>query len=360
MPTSLAAALQPFVDRQQLAGAVALVADANNVLDVTTVGYADVENKKPMPADATFWIASVSKPITAAAFMILVDEGKVSTDDELQKYLPEFANMWYIAEKSDEQQVLKKASRPIKLHDLLTHTSGLPFLSKSEPVIDARPLREVVVSVASAPLAADVGTQYGYSNAGTNTIGRVIEVVSGMPFETFLQKRLLDPLGMSETTFFPSPAQRSRLAGVYKANEAKDTLVRGSYTHFLDPFNPSPRYPAPGGGLFSTAADVTKFAQMILRGGEANGRQLISRESVRRMTSVQSELPRDGKPNKTGYFFFGESPNVENGPSPASFSPVTLNSYVWSLSSNGTCPVGPVTAAGRRAKCVCPAVTSRW
>jgi len=317
MPTSLTAALQPFVDRNQLAGAVALVADANKTLDVTTVGYADVENKKPMPADAMFWIASVSKPITAAAFMMLVDEGQVATDDEVQKYLPEFANMWYVAEKSDERQLLKKASRPIKLHDLLTHTSGLPFLSKSEPVIDARPLREVVVSAASAPLQADTGTQYIYSNSGTNTIGRVIEVITGMPFETFLQKRLFDPLGMTETTFFPNPSQVARLAGVYKTNEAKDSLIRGSYTQFLAPFPATPQYAAPGGGLFSTAADTAKFAQMLLRGGEADGKQLISRESVRRMTSVQSELPRDGKPNKTGYFFSTESPYIANGPSPA-------------------------------------------
>lgn len=294
-----------------------MVASADAVLDTQAVGYADIAAKKLMTADAMFWIASTTKPMTATAFMMLVDEGRASTGDPVETYLPEFKNMWHAAEKTDQQIVLKKASRPITLHDLLTHTSGLQFLSKSEPVIDARPLREVVVSAASAPLQADTGTAYIYSNAGSNTVGRVIEIISGLPYETFMQKRLFDPLGMIDTTFFPSPPQLARLARTYKSNEAKDGLIEWSLNQFLNPFASTPRYPAPGGGLFSTASDVIKFAQMILRGGEAGGWQLVSRNSVRRMTGVQSTLPRDGTPNTTGYHFAASAPVIEDGPCPA-------------------------------------------
>ena len=199
---SIAAVLQPFVDRHSLAGAVTLVADKDKVLSVEAVGFADVAAKKPMTPDALFWIASQSKPITATALMMLVDDGKVRLDDPVEKYLPEFKGVWLAAERDNEHVLLKHPKRPVTLRDLLRHTSGMPFASALErPTLDMLPLRVAVGSYALTPLQYEPGSKYQYSNAGINTAGRIIEVVSGIPYEEFLQKRLFDPLGMRDTTF---------------------------------------------------------------------------------------------------------------------------------------------------------------
>jgi CubicO group peptidase (beta-lactamase class C family) len=128
-PKNIAAALQPFVDRHALAGAVTLVADKDQVLGVETVGFADVANQTPMKPDTLFWIASQSKPITAVALMMLVDEGKVKLDDPVEKYLPEFKDVWLAVEKDKEHVLLKRPAKPITVRHLLSHSSGLPFAS---------------------------------------------------------------------------------------------------------------------------------------------------------------------------------------------------------------------------------------
>ncbi len=138
-PPSIAETLQPFVDRQALAGAVALVADKDKVLGITTVGYADVTAKAPMPPNALFWIASMSKPVTAAAVMMLVDEGKIHLDDPVETYLPEFKGQMVVSEKDDAHVLLKKPAHPITVRNVLSHTSGLPFKSALEEPISAPP-----------------------------------------------------------------------------------------------------------------------------------------------------------------------------------------------------------------------------
>jgi CubicO group peptidase (beta-lactamase class C family) len=202
-PEKIAAALQPFVDSHSLAGAVTLVASSNKILGVNSVGYADVGAKRAMAPDSLFWIASQSKSMTAAAFMMLVDEGKVNLDLPVEKYLPEFKGQMLVAEQSGEKTVLKKPSHPILVREVLSHTSGLPFRSRvEEPTLDGLPLREAVMSYALSPLQFEPGTKYQYANAGINTAARIIEVVSGMPYEDFMQKRLFKPLGMKDTTFW--------------------------------------------------------------------------------------------------------------------------------------------------------------
>ena len=221
----VASALQPFVESHSLAGAVTLVATKDKVLSVEPVGFADVAAKKPMTPDAMFWIASMSKAMTAAAFMILVDEGKVQLDDPVAKYLPEFKELWVAAEQDKDHLLLHRPAHPITPREILSHTSGLPFKSAIEqPALDQVPLRVAVLSHAIAPLLFEPGTQYKYSNAGINTAGRIIEVVSGMSYEDFMQQRLFDPLGMTDTNFWPSEEQVARLAKSYKPNEAKNDL----------------------------------------------------------------------------------------------------------------------------------------
>jgi CubicO group peptidase (beta-lactamase class C family) len=293
----IAAALQPFVDNHMLAGAVTLVADKEKVLSLDVLGFADVAAKKPLRPDALFWIASQSKPITAAALMILVDEGKVKIEDPVEKYLPEFKDVWLAVEQDKEHVLLKKPKQPITVRHILSHTSGMPFRSAMEqPTLDQLSLRNAVRSYVMTPLQTEPGSKYQYSNAGINTAGRIIEVVSNMPYEDFLDKRLFGPLGMKDTTFWPNEEQLTRLAKAYKPNADKTGLAETTITQLTYPLNDRKRRPMPAGGLFSTAADVGRFCQMVLGGGVFQGKRYLSEAAVAQMTSKQT-----GDALKEGY-----------------------------------------------------------
>ncbi len=288
-PPSIAAVLQPFVDSHTLAGAVTLVADKDRILALDTVGFADIAAKKPMTKDAIFWIASMSKPITATAVMMLVDEGKVSIDDPVEKYLPEFKGQRIQAEQDAQHVVLKAPVHPITIRNILSHTSGMPFKSPIEtPTLDLLPLATRVQSYAMLPLQFEPDSKYQYSNAGINTAGRIIEVISGISYERFLQERLFTPLGMKDTTFTPNAAQIARIAKSYRPDAAKTGLEETPITQLKYPLDDPSREPMPGGGLFSTAADLTRFCQMILRGGELDGKRYLSEKSLRAMSSRQT------------------------------------------------------------------------
>jgi CubicO group peptidase (beta-lactamase class C family) len=277
----IAAALQPFVESGSIAGAVTLVADKDRILALDAVGYADLGAKKPMHTNSLFWIASESKPITAAAFMILVDEGKVSLDDPVEKYIPEFKNV-----------KLKSGEKPEKaptIRHILSHTSGLPFSSaKEKPTLDRLTLEEGVKSYAETPLNTEPGTKYAYSNAGINTAGRIIEILSGMPYEDFLDKRLFGPLGMKDTTFWPNKEQLDRLAKSYKSNKEKTAEVETPIGQLWYPLDNRKRQPMPAGGLFSTATDMSRFGQMMLNNGTFNGKKILSPEAVAQLTKKQT------------------------------------------------------------------------
>jgi CubicO group peptidase (beta-lactamase class C family) len=294
---SIAAALQPFVDSHEMAGAVTLVSTRTKDIDITTVGYADLATKAPMTKDTLFWIASMSKPMATTAFMMLVDEGKVKLDDPVEKYLPEFHGQMYIAEKDENHELLKKPTHPITIRNILSHTAGLPPVSPIEhPTFDLLPLAIAVRSHAASPLKYDPGMSYEYSNAGINTAGRIIEVVSGMPYEKFLQERLFDPLGMKDTVWIPNEEQVSRLAKSYKATASGLQEIEISQLHY--PLTDPNRHAFPAGGLFSTASDVAKFGRMILNGGVYNGRRFLSEAAIAEMTKKQT-----GDHNKAPYGF---------------------------------------------------------
>ncbi|TSA35795.1 MAG: class A beta-lactamase-related serine hydrolase [Opitutales bacterium] len=301
--------IAPFVQREELAGAVMLVANKDKVLSVTTVGFADIAAKKPMQADALFWIASQSKCMTAVAVLMLVDEGKIALDDPVEKYLPEFKGQRVAPPKPDpkaeakgkqKEQASKAVSppeaepqparHPITIREVLSHVSGLPFKSDEEkPTLDGLPLADAVKTYAKAPLATQPGTHYQYSNAGINTAARVLEVVSGLPYETFMQKRLFDPLGMKDTTFWPNAEQVSRLALTYKPDATKKKLERGSLGQLQDDLTDRQhRFPMPAGGLFSTAADTARFCRMLLNRGELDGKRYLSEKSFEALTSRQT------------------------------------------------------------------------
>ena len=296
---AITASLQPFVDRHVLAGAVTLVASREKTLSVQAVGFADVAAKKRLSTDALFWIASQSKPMTAAALMMLVDEGKVNLEDAVERYLPEFKGQMVVVERDADHVLLRKPGHPIKVRELLTHTSGLPFKSPmEEPTLDLLPLRDAVRIYALRPLQFEPGTKYDYSNAGINTAGRIIEVVSGFSYETFMEQRLFKPLGMKDTTFWPSSAQARRLAKSYQPNADQSGLEETTITQLRYPLTDRKRQPVPAGGLFSTAQDVGRFCQMILNGGVFNGKRYLSEAAITQMTSKQT-----GDMLKEGYGF---------------------------------------------------------
>jgi CubicO group peptidase (beta-lactamase class C family) len=274
-----------------MAGAVTLVADKDKILCLEAVGYADLAAKQPMRTDCLFWIASQSKPITAAALMILVDEGKLKLDDPVEKYLPEFRGQMVVAEKDKDHVVLRKPRHPITVRNVLSHTSGLPFKSPiEEPTLDLYPLAVRVRSYAMLPLEFEPDTKYQYSNAGINTAGRLIEVTSGMTYEKFLQQRIFEPLGMKDTTFWPSAAQLQRLAKAYRP--AKNGLEECRIEQLKYPLDDPSRQPMPAGGLFSTATDLSIFYRMIAHEGAFAGKRILSAEAVRQMTSKQTgDLP---------------------------------------------------------------------
>ncbi len=290
MPSEkLAPALQPFVDRKALAGAVVLVADPEEVLDVEAVGYADVAAKKPMQKNAMFWIASQSKPITAVALMILVDEGKVNVDDPVEKYLPEFRGQMVNVSADPTKPELVLPRHPILVREVLSHTSGLDFKSPMEtPTLDLKPLGERVSSYAKMALLFQPGSRSKYSNAGLNVAGRIIEVVSGVSYETFLEECLFKPLGMSDTTFWPNQEQQTRLAKSYKPNATKDGLEEIPIGQLLYPLESRDRFPMPAGGLFSTANDLSLFYRMMANGGTFHGTRVLSKKAVEMATSDQS------------------------------------------------------------------------
>lgn len=280
----IAAALQRFVDDGTVAGAVGLVADRDGVRWLDAVGKSDLASGRAMAKDGIFWIASMTKPMTGAAVAMLEEEGRLSASDPVEKYLPEFRGMWVIASQSKEEMVLKRAARPITIHDLLTHSSGLNDL---EPPRHDCSLAELVMAYSQKPLLFEPGSQWKYCNTGINTLGRIVEVVSGKAYAAFMRERLFEPLDMGDTTFWPSGEQLGRLAKSYKQKEGgglEETGIR----HLKGDLSDQTRTAFPMGGLFSTARDVSRFYRMLLNGGALEGRRVLKAETVARMTSTQS------------------------------------------------------------------------
>ena len=315
--------LQPFIDNHALAGAVTAVISRDRLLSLEAIGKADLAAGKPMTTDALFWVASMSKPMTATALMMLVDEGKVHLDDAVEKYLPEFRGQMLIAHQEEGQLILKKPAHPITVRNILTHTSGLPFSSRIETTsgykADLFPLATAVIGYALTPLKTEPDSAFAYCNAGINTAGRIIEVVSGVPYETFMAERLFKPLGMVDTTLWPDDAQLQRLAKSYRPNAGKDGLDEIPIDQLTYPLGNHRRGPSPAGGYFSTAADMARFARMILCGGAVDGHRYLTQESLREMTSTQAggRLNDPSRGNGYGFGWFTDAKSIEGAAAPA-------------------------------------------
>lgn len=225
----------------------------------------------------------MTKPITATAILMLQDEGKLSVADPVEKYLPEFKDQWLTAEKSKDRLVLQRPARKITLRDLLTHTSGLTG-NAPEAGRDLT-LAELTLSYALQPLQFEPGSKWSYCNPGINTLGRIVEVVSGEKFSDFLDRRLFVPLGMKDTTFWPTEEQARRVAKAYAPTPDGQGLAETPVFFLKGPLTSRARTAIPAGGLYSTAADLSRLYQMVLNGGTLDGRRYVTAASVKLMTS---------------------------------------------------------------------------
>jgi CubicO group peptidase (beta-lactamase class C family) len=292
----IAPRMQEFVDKGEAAGVVTLIATKDRVIHLAAVGKTDLAKDRKMKTDDIFWIASMSKPITSACIAILADDGKLSFDDPLAKHLPEFAGVMV-----SQNGETVKPSRPPTLRDVMTHTSGLGDMYTREPHLT---LAETGKKLSEQPLRFQPGSRWAYSTAGLDVLGRVVEAVSGMPFDQFLQKRVLDPLGMKDTSFWLAPEKESRWAQPYRwnaqTNKLEETVI--TYLYKTAPTDRE-RPPLGGAGLFSTAEDVAKFYQMMLNQGTLNGKRILKAATVAEMTRKQTgELTaRPGMPWGLGF-----------------------------------------------------------
>src|SRR5258706_616547 len=285
-------ALQPYLDQYKLAGYIAIIADRTGKVHYQNLaGYADVEAKKPISQENVFWIASMSKMFVGASIMMLVDEGKVSLDDPVTRFIPQLSK-WMVAEEKDGAHVLlKPLLHPVTIRQILSHTSGLTGLAELQQITgaDGTPLKARAISSVTGPMQWQPGDKYHYGNQGMNIAARIVEIVNQMPYEEFVQKRFFDPLGMTETPFWPSEAQVARLAGTYGLNKEKTGYVHGGIGFLTKPLSDRVhRYPEAGGGLFSTTHDIFRYGLLLANDGELNGKRYLSHAAMEELQKEQT------------------------------------------------------------------------
>lgn len=285
-------AMRRFVDGGKIAGTVTLLARRGKVAHLAAAGLMDVEARRPMDLEALFRVASMTKPITATSVLMLFEEGHFLLDDPVAEFLPEFAHTKVFVRQADHGPEVAGLERPITIRHLLAHSSGLTYDFYPDPVsrIYAKeqiqrpdePLADKVRRLAALPLVHQPGTRWTYG-LSHDVLGRLVEVISGQPFDTFLHQRIFAPLEMVDTGFHVPPSQRSRLAAVY-TRAGRAGLTRDATQP--DRSHP-PAFLSGGGGLVSTAADYGRFCQALLNGGARSAPRLLGRKTVDLMTAHQ-------------------------------------------------------------------------
>ena len=316
----ISATAQRFIDDKQLAGAVTVVARRGKVAHLEAHGMKDIETSKPMQKDTIFRIYSMTKPIAAAAVMMLCEEGKLQLDAPVSVYLPELGSLKVAAAADAETLTLIKADRDMTVRDLMQHTAGLPGAGRymaGQTAVDKRyreeglhllhecNLQEMVERLGRIPLLYQPGTKWHYSIAA-DVLGRLIEVASGQPFDIFLAERIFQPLDMVDTGFYVPPEKIDRLADMYGPMpggglQVIDAPEGGTGNVSETSFRKKPKFLSAGGGLVSTAADFARFCLMLSGRGTLAGKRLMKAESVELMTRnhlPKHLIPLDKKPDK--------------------------------------------------------------
>jgi CubicO group peptidase (beta-lactamase class C family) len=293
--------MKGFIDRNEAAGIVTLIMRDGRLVDIHATGFQDKESKTPMRTNTMFRIASMTKPITSVAVMMLYEEGKLFLTDPVSKFIPAFKGQQVLEQGADKPV---PARRQTNIRDLLTHRSGITYgFFNGGPVGDSyrkngvtdglttttMTLAEAIDKLAAEPLVAHPGTAFNYS-LSTDVLGRVVEVASGQRFEVFLRERIFKPLKMTDTDFVVPEAKWSRMATVYSPDGSSGIRPMKDPESFANThmspvaYYKSKTYFSGGAGLVSTAADYARFGQMLLNGGTLDGAQILSPKTIELMT----------------------------------------------------------------------------
>ncbi len=291
----VAAAVAPWVERGELPGAISIVCDGDRT-EVSCVGFADVAAKRPITLDDAFMQCSQTKGFCGVTAAILVEEGKLSLDDPVSKYLPEFKTLWVLDSDTNGVRTLHKAENELTVRMCLNHTGGFPFeIPGKQAAIPGggwsggMPVRSVAASAAAHPIRFEPGTKAQYSNTGIDIAAAVVQTIAGMPWDQFLQERVLDPLGMTETRFKPTKAQIAGHIEMYDCHKDAPATYREQNDWEQRPYNGDHVFPSAGAGLWTTARDQVKFYRMLMNGGVGdNGVRILQEETVRSLLATSS------------------------------------------------------------------------
>jgi CubicO group peptidase (beta-lactamase class C family) len=289
----LSAGMKQLVDEGKLAGAVTMVSRHGKVVEFDAVGKRDIAANAPMQKDSIFRIYSMSKPITGVAMMILFEEGKWQLNDPVAKYIPEFAKLKVYGTDANNNVVMKDAAHPVTMRELMSHSGGFTYGFFSNTAVDKLQLEadllnpnntldEFIKRVAKLPLNAQPGTEWHYS-ISVDIQGYIVQKLSGMLFEEYLEKRIFKPLGMVDTAFYVPKEKLNRFAEFYGYDKDGKLQVVGVHDGLNHDFAAKPALSSGGGGLVSTAADYMRFCQMLLNGGQLDGVRLLSPLTVELM-----------------------------------------------------------------------------
>ena len=287
--------LQPYVDRGELPGAISIFYN-NGVQEICCVGYADVEKKRPIQLDNVYMQCSQTKGFCGVTIAKLVEEGKLSLDDPVSKYLPEFSELWVQDSDKDGVKILHKAKNVLTVRMVLNHTGGFPF-EISAKRNDVRgggwsggaPIRQVASIAAASPLMFEPGTKDLYSNTGIDIGAAIVEVITGMKWENYLKKEVLDPLGMKSSWFWPTDKQLKKQIEMYDTHEGAPATYRLENGWEQRPYNDKHVFASAGAGLWTTAKDQLKFYKMLMNLGMGdNGVRILKEETVKSILAVST------------------------------------------------------------------------
>lgn len=337
--------VQQYIDSNWIAGAVALVARDGNIVYHKALGFDDKETGKPMRTDAIWRIASQTKAITSVAVMMLYEDGKLLLDDPVSKYIPAFRKPRVLDQfnRKDTTFTTVPAKREISVRDLLTHTSGIGYAQIGSETANAMYykagvvggiglrgglLKDNILALASLPLLHQPGEKFTYG-LNTDVLGYLVEVLSGMSLDEYFRKMIFEPLGMKDTYFYIPENKKSRLAMLHTEDASKHVMntpqmvtLNGNFYRDY-PVLPGGSFYSGGGGLVSTAYDYAVFMQMLLNGGEYNGKRILSRSSVHLMTINQVGDISIGRAAKFGLGFQLVTPADE------AHNTVSLGTFSW-------------------------------
>ena len=306
-------ALQPYVDSGQLAGAIS-VFYKDGVQETCCIGYADVDAKRAIDMDNVFMQCSQTKGFCGVTIAKLVEEGKISLDDPVSKYLPEFRELWVQEYNKDGVRMLRRAKNVLTVRMVLNHTGGFPFeISAKQGNIrgggwsGGAPLRQVAAIAAASPIMFEPGTAEMYSNTGIDIGGAIVEVVTGMKWEDYLKQEVLDPLGMNSTWFWPTDKQLKTKIELYETQKDAPAKWVEEMGWQQRPYNDAHVFTSAGAGLWTTANDQLKFYKMLMNLGLGeNGVRILKEETVKEI------LARTTRPASMAGYSLGLSAPVED------------------------------------------------